>query len=81
MDLVEKKQLAKSMEDRIEHLLVGMTAVLREQGFEDLQVVSFAVGESTDGESSVLMEMVDGTPCPVRCYVLPDGSVRCEPKC
>ena len=81
MDLTEKKQLAKKMEERIEHLLVGMTAVLHEQGFEDLAVVGFSVGEVSGGGLSELAALADGTPCPVRCEVLPDGSVRCRPIC
>ena len=81
MDSAEKKNLAKRMEERIDHLLVGMTAILREQGFAGFEVVSFSVGESSDGEPSLFRAMADGTPCPVRCDVMPDGSVKCEPKC
>jgi len=81
MNQTEKKQLAKKMEDRIRDVLVGMTAVLHEQGFEGFEVVSFSVGEPSDGEPSLLTAMADRTPCPVRCEVLPDGRVECRPRC
>ncbi len=79
----EKKQLAQDIEDRIGALLAGMTAVLRDNGFEGLEVVGFTVGDEPEeaGGPSVLMAMADGTPCPVRCVPLPDGSVRCLPQC
>ena len=78
----EKKQLAQRIEGSIGTLLAGMTAVLHENGLEGLEVVSFSVGEAPGEEGpSVFMAMADGTPCPVRCVPLPDGRVRCRPRC
>ena len=73
----EKKRLAESLEKEVEELLGEMTKLLVDRGIEDTQVVSFSVGEVT----AMPLRMADGTPCPVRCVVLPDGRVRCEPRC
>ena len=77
MNSEENKQLAKSLEKDAEDLLREMTQVLAKRGIVGVQVVSFAAGEV----AAAPFEMADGSPCPVRCVVLPDGRIRCEPLC
>ena len=73
----KNKELASTLENEVTELLKAMSNTLNEKGFSGLRVVSFAVQEI----EAAPMALAAGTPCPVRCVVLPDGRVRCEPQC
>ena len=72
------RQTAKKLEDQADDILAAFTEALKRQGIEDIEVVSFAVRLSESMDVDVAKS---ASPCPVRCVVLPDGRVRCEPQC
>ena len=76
--MMERKQLAEKLELGSEEILAALTHTLHKYGFAGVQIVSFAV---VPEDEAPFKSMAIDAPCPVRCVVLPDGRIRCEPQC
>ena len=78
MNIDDGKAFAEKIEADLTQLLAGFNAVLAKRGFGDIEVVSFAVGHKDNGQK---LRTLEGTPCPTKCIVLPDGRIECKPVC
>ena len=84
MNMEERKALAKELESKVDEILAALTNALRTKFPENhprlaqTVIVSFAVGTKDDHRNLTAFE---GTPCPTKCEVLPDGRIQCRPVC
>jgi hypothetical protein len=78
MNINDGKVLAGKIEANLPVILAEFSEVLSHRGFGDIEVVSFTVGHKANRPR---FRSFDGTPCPTKCVVLPDGRIECKPVC
>jgi hypothetical protein len=74
----ERRALAIAVERKLDLMRADFKAVLLKHGFEGVEIISFSIAPAPETKAHI---MLDGSPCPTKCVVLPDGRIECKPVC